>query len=157
METKIVAYIILFAVLFFAGATTFIYWGSRMNEWRNIFKKVMAEVEAEQANAVREEKPKEAINLIWVKRYFTVPIILLAVFIAEYFAVSSLSHAERIEVLLLLVAVMLLIVVLETLAIGKKEPQVRFWIRLGVTIFFEVVFAQFISLYPVIISIQDLD
>ena len=30
MENKIIAVIILLAVLFFAGATTFIYWGSRI-------------------------------------------------------------------------------------------------------------------------------
>ena len=47
MENKIIAVIILLAVLFFAGATTFIYWGSRIQERRKIFKKAMAEVEAE--------------------------------------------------------------------------------------------------------------
>ena len=41
MENKIIAVIILLAVLFFAGATTFIYWGSRIQEWRKIFKKAM--------------------------------------------------------------------------------------------------------------------
>ena len=41
MENKIIAVIILLAVLFFAGATTFIYWGSRIQERRKIFKKAM--------------------------------------------------------------------------------------------------------------------
>ena len=75
MENKIIAVIILLAVLFFAGATTFIYWGSRIQEWRKIFKKAMAEVEAEQANTMQQEKPKEPINLAWVKRHLTVPLI----------------------------------------------------------------------------------
>ncbi|MBR0448078.1 MAG: hypothetical protein IIX24_00700, partial [Peptococcaceae bacterium] len=96
MENKIIAVIILLVVLFFAGATTFIYWGSRIQEWRKIFKKVMAEVETEQANAVPQEKTKEPVNLEWAKRYLTVPLILLAIFAIEYVVVSSLMGSERV-------------------------------------------------------------
>ena len=82
METKIIAYIILFVILFFGGATTVIYYGSRINEWRNIFKKAMAEVEAEQADAAQDEtlKTKELISFVWVKRHLTVPFIFLIAF-----------------------------------------------------------------------------
>lgn len=140
METKIIAVIILLVVLFFAGATTFIYWGSRIQEWRKIFKKAMAEVEAEQANTMQQEKPKEPINLAWVKRYLTVPLILLAIFAIEYVVVSSLMGSERVEFLFILVFAMLAMVVLEVLAIDKKAPRVRFWMHLGATLLFEICF-----------------
>ena len=142
METKIIAIIILCVVIIFAGATSFIYWGSRINEWRNVFKKVMAEVEAEQANAAQEEKTKEPIDLAWVKRYLTVPFILLAVFVAEYIAVSSLLDAKRVEFLFLFVFAMLAMVVLEALGIDKKVPRVRFWMHLGVAMLFEICFVM---------------
>jgi Sec-independent protein translocase protein TatA len=141
METKIIAIIILLVVLFFAGATTFIYWGSRIQEWRKIFKKAMAEVEAEQANTMQQEKPKEPINLAWVKRHLTVPAIFLATFTVEYVVASSLMGSERVEFLFILVFAMLAMVVLETLGIDKKAPRVRFGIRLGVAILFELFFA----------------
>ena len=141
METKIIAIIILLAVLFFAGATTFIYWGSRIQEWRKIFKKAMAEVEAEQANTMQQEKPKEPINLAWVKRHLTVPLILLAIFAIEYVVISSLMGSERVEFLFILVFAMLAMVVLEALGIDKKVPRMRFGIRLGVAILFELFFA----------------
>ena len=140
MENKIIAVIILLAVLFFAGATTFIYWGSRIQEWRKIFKKAMAEVEAEQANTMQQEKPKEPINLAWVKRHLTVPLILLAIFAIEYVVISSLMGSERVEFLFILVFAMLAMVVLETLGIDKKAPRVRFWMHLGVALLFEIYF-----------------
>lgn len=146
METKIIAVIILLVVLFFAGATTFIYWGSRIQEWRKIFKKAMAEVEAEQANTMQQEKPKEPINLAWVKRYLTVPLILLAIFAIEYVVVSSLMGSERVEFLFILVFAMLAMVVLETLGIDKKAPRVRFWMHLGVALLFEICFVMAVYL-----------
>ena len=142
MENKIIAVIILLAVLFFAGVTTFIYWGSRIQEWRKIFKKAMAEVEAEQANTMQQEKPKEPINLAWVKRHLTVPLILLAIFAIEYVVISSLMGSERVEFLFILVFAMLAMTVLEVLAIDKKAPRVRFWMHLGVAILFEIYFVM---------------
>lgn len=147
MEEKIIAIIIMFVVLFFAGATTVIYYGSRIKEWIGIFKKAMAEVEAEEASTVHEEKIKEPLNLIWVKRNLTVPMILLAVFIIAYFTVLSLFKAKQIEVLVILVVLMLVVLVLESLGVSKKEPRVRFWVRLAVTIFFEVVFVCVVYLF----------
>ena len=140
MENKIIAVIILLAVLFFAGSTTFIYWGSRIQEWRQIFKKAMTEVEAEQANTMQQEKPKEPINLAWVKRHLAVPLILLAIFAIEYVVISSLMGSERVEFLFILVFAMLAMVVLETLGIDKKAPRVRFWMHLGVALLFEIYF-----------------
>ncbi len=149
METKIIAYIILFVVLFFAGATSVIYAGSRINEWRKIFKKAIAEVEAEQANEVSDEtvKEKEPINLAWAKRYLTVPMIFLIAFIAEYAVVSSLMGSERVEMLFILVFAMLAMVVLEALSIDKKAPRVRFWMHLGVAILFEICFVVDVYLF----------
>ena len=123
METKFIAYIILFVILFFGGATTVIYYGSRINEWRNIFKKAMAEVEAEQANTVQDEtlKTKEPISFAWVKRHLTVPFIFLIAFMAEYAMTSLLMDSERVEMLFILVFAMLAMVVLEALAIDKKR------------------------------------
>lgn len=147
METKIIAFIILFVVIFFAGATSIIYAGSRINEWRKIFKKAMAEVEAEQANEVQVEKSKEPINLAWVKRHLTVPAIFLIAFIAEYAVVSSLMGSERVEMLFILVFAMLAMVVLEALSIDKKAPRVRFWMHLGVAILFEICFVVDVYLF----------
>lgn len=147
MEEKIIAIIIIFVVLFFAGATTVIYYGSRIKEWIGIFKKAMAEVEAEEASTVHEEKIKEPLNLVWAKRNLTVPMILLAVFIIAYFTVLSLFKAKQIEVLVILVVLMLVVLVLESLGVSKKEPRVRFWVRLAVTIFFEVVFVCVVNLF----------
>jgi len=140
METKMIAYIILFVILFFGGATTVIYYGSRINEWRNIFKKAMAEVEAEQADAAQDEtlKTKEPISFVWVKRHLTVPFIFLIAFIVEYAVTSLLMGSERVEMLFILVFAMLAMVVLEALAIDKKAPRVRFWMHLGVAILFEI-------------------
>ena len=149
MMTQIITCVILFVVVLFAGATGIIYIGSRWNEWRNIFKKAMAEVEAEQANAVREEiiKEKESINLVWAKRHLTVPAIFLIVFVVEYVAVSSLMGSERIEMLFILVFAMLAMVVLEVLAIDKKAPRVRFQMHLGVAILFEIYFVMDVYLF----------
>ena len=140
METKIIAVIILLVVLFFAGATTFIYWGSRIQEWSGIFKKAMAEVEAEQANATKKEKSKEPINLAWVKRHLPVPMIFLAAFTVEYIVASSLLDSKQVEFLFLLVFGLLAMTVLEVLAIDKKAPRVRFWMHLGVAVLFEIYF-----------------
>lgn len=144
METKMIAYIILFVILFFGGATTVIYYGSRINEWRNIFKKAMAEVEAEQANTVQDETPKtkEPISFVWVKRHLTVPFIFLIAFIVEYAVISSLLGTKRVEFLFLLVFAMLLMAVMEVLAIDKKAPRVRFWMHLGVAVLFEIYFVM---------------
>ncbi|MBP3625213.1 MAG: hypothetical protein J6J05_05205, partial [Peptococcaceae bacterium] len=140
METKIIAYIILFVILFFGGATTVIYYGSRINEWRGIFKNAMAEVEAEQVDTAQDETPKtkEPIGFVWVKRHLTVPFIFLIAFIVEYAVTSLLMGSERVEMLFILVFAMLAMVVLETLAIDKKAPRVRFWMHLGVAILFEI-------------------
>lgn len=140
METKIVAVVILLVVVFFAGATTLIYYGSRIQEWRKIFQKAMADVQAEQENTAQAEKPKVPLGMAWVKRYCTVPLLLLAVFAAAFAAVSLLFQVERPEVLVLLVAIMLVIFVLETLMRDKQTPRLRFWVRLGHTIFLELVF-----------------
>ena len=142
METKMIAYIILFVILFFGGATTVIYYGSRINEWRGIFKKAMAEVEAEQANTVQDEtlKTKEPISFAWVTRHLTVPLFFLIAFIAEYAVTASLLGTKRVEFLFLLVFAMLLMAVMEVLAIDKKAPRVRFWMHLGVAVLFEIYF-----------------
>ncbi len=147
MENKIITYIILFVILFFAGATSIIYTGSRINEWRRVFKKAMAEVEAEQVNAVQEEKQKEPINLAWARHHLTVPAIFLVAFSVEYVAISSLMDSKRIEFLFFFVFAMLAMVVLEALSIDKKAPRVRFWMHLGVAILFEIYIVMDVYLF----------
>ncbi|MBQ7026182.1 MAG: hypothetical protein IJN31_06215 [Peptococcaceae bacterium] len=140
METKIIAGIILFFIIVFGGTPTIIYQLSRFHEWRGIFKKAMAEVEAEQADTAQDETPKikEPISFAWVKRHLTVPFIFLIAFIVEYAVTSLLMGSERVEMLFILVFAMLAMVVLEALAIDKKAPRVRFWMHLGVAILFEI-------------------
>lgn len=146
---KMIAIVILIVVVVFAGATTIIYAGSRVQEWIGVFKKAMAEVEAENANKVQEESPKakEPIILSWVKKHVTVPVLLLVAFIAEYIAVSTMLGAKSVEFLFLFVFAMLAMVVLETKAIDKKAPQMQFGLRLAVTILFEICFVMDVYLF----------